>query len=975
MPPWYYPTQIYTALDGLSQTYTYRVIQDSRGYIWVATREGINRFDGRQFENHLTNPIFPDDIIYEIAEDERQDIWFSGEAGVYQYTGDTVLHYRREEVSSEAAKLSIRDRGEPWLYLAGKCYTLRDGRFVEAFELPLDSDIMVHQFRPLEAGGFLFRQVNTTTGRSSLHFLDNQGRMQLISPDDRRSFQNISINPKAGPVYVRIDQSIYRFENGRLEHVVEVEPPFNYFAVKGDRIVVADYFHVYAYESGQWKHYGLDLNYISDLLIDRDDRLWITTEEGLVKVESEALEYYPRERGMLRYPWTILEDSRKNTWFASYHYGLRVLNEAMTYESAARYPGFEAVKNLHFYIGGIKRRNGDLLFPTNYRVIQFNPTTGFSTLKGSPVKGIAYQDIKEHEDTLYLATKGLMIIYPNGASRFYSDEDGLNTQKLNYIEALELDKNGRVWMVSHLGMAMFDGKHFHNYYEGKELSAGLNCLFRDHRENLWFGGHNSLLFYDYTSELPHPVFQDTIQDLNGSIKFISAIDSSYLVLGMLDRLVLLDLHDFYDGRPNYYVMDSENGFEGQDCIQGTGYVNSEGHVWVATRNTVFKLLPEKIRWRNSPASNVVLQSIITQRSGTESKEQRTILIRENPMDYTFFTGTDLQINFGTIDHTNPEKTTFQYRLTGYDPNWSERTTRRFALFANLPPGKYVFEVKACVGNHCTAVRRLPIGIVRERMEAILWVLYRGIPLILGLWVISEVVQRRKVRRRAQKLERQLLNKELEHLKLRQSFLLNQASPHFTFNILNAIAGLVSQEKLLDARRYIGRFGDLFRSMLYDNGKLTRTLEEEIQFVENYLALEKLRFSDRFDYVLEVEKDVPRYAFVPKMSIQTFVNNAVKHGLESIRQGGRLNIFVSRKDSRLEVIVQDNGIGRNRSLRNKGFDERKSGRGIVIMQDTFQWFNDQYPEQSNITLIDLLDEQGRPAGTRVELSIYAHYRNL
>lgn len=690
LPPWYYSTRTYTALDGLSQTYTYRVIQDGNGYIWVGTREGINRFDGRQFENHLTNPIFPDDIIYDIAEDELQHLWFTGEAGVYQYTGDTVIHYPYNWISSDAAKLSLQDRRVPWLYVAGKFYRLQDGQFVEAFELELDPHTFVHQFLPLKLGGLLLRQANMMTKRVSLQLLDSLGRTHVISPNDQESCQAVWINEDAGQVYIRFDQSIYRFEDGRLQLVVEVDRPFHTFAIKGDRIVVADYFHVFKYENGQWKNYGLDLNYISDLLIDRDNRLWITTEEGLVKVKSEALEYYPRERGMLRYPWTILEDDQKNTWFASYHYGLRVLNENGEYESPARYAGFEALNGVQFYIGGMKRRNGDLLFPTNYRVIQFNAKNGFSILRGSVMDQFAYQDIKEYGDTLYLATQGLMIIYPDGTSRFYANEEGLDTRRLNYMEALELDRHGRVWLVSHLGMAVFDGRDFKNYYEGEQLTAGLNCVFRDYRDNLWFGGHNRLLFYDYTSELPHPVFLDTIQDLNGSIKFISAIDSSYLVLGMLDRLVLLDLNAFYAGRPHYYVIDSENGFEGQDCIQGTGYVNSEGHVWVATRNTVFKLLPEKIRWRNSPASNVVLQSIITQRSGKESKEQRTIPIRETPMDYTFFTGTDLQINFGTIDHTNPEKTTFQYRLAGYDRNWSERTTRRFALFANLSPGEYVF---------------------------------------------------------------------------------------------------------------------------------------------------------------------------------------------------------------------------------------------------------------------------------------------
>lgn len=973
LPPWYYPTRTYTALDGLSQTYTYTVIQDAKGYIWVATREGFNRFDGRQFENHLTNDVFPDDLIYEIEEDKWQNIWFRGETGVYQYTGDTVITYPLPEFSSAVDKITLRNRQEPWMLNNEKLHAFRNGRFVEqALRLELG---FVREFLVLESGDFLFNIMDRKTKKISLRWLDSQGREIVTKSINGQSFDLVDFDRHDKHIYIRLDQSIYLFDEGRLEKLVDAEQPFYTFAIRGDKIVIADRFRVYQYEQGKWKNYGLDLNYISDLFIDRQDRLWITTEEGLVKVESEALEYYPRERGMIRYPWTILEDDRKNTWFASYHYGLRILNEDLQYESPVKYPGFKEFDSIKFYTGGIKRRNGDLLFPAENKVVQFNPSDGFSALPGSTVSGRAFQDVKEYRDTLYLATRGLMIIPPDGVRRLYSDEEGLDSRKLGYIEALEVDKNGKVWMVSHLGMAVFEKNQFSNYYKGEELPGGLNCVLKDSRENLWFGGHNALFFYDYTSKLPRPIFQDTIKDLKGSIKFISAIDSSYLVLGMLDRLILLDLKSFYADQPNYYILDNENGFEGQDCIQGSGYADSRGHIWVATRNTVFKLIPEKIQWINTPASEVVFHSILAERPDKEKPAKVSIPIRRNAKVYTFLTKTSLQINFGAIDHANPEKTSFQHRLLGYDQNWSEKSARRFALFANLPPGNYVFEVKACINNNCSPPQKLPIRIVREQREQILRILTWSIPSILFLLTLSEIIQRRRARRQAQRLERELLSKELEHLKLRHSFLLNQAAPHFTFNILNAIAGLISQEKLLDARRYIGWFGDLFRPILFDNGKLTRSLQEEIEFVENYLMLEKLRFPNRFEYKLHLEKNVPLHAFVPKMVIQTFVNNAIKHGLESIHRGGRLQVSISATGSFIKITVEDNGIGRFRSLQNKSKDQKKKGRGILIMQDTFQWFNDQYPEKSDVNFIDLANQQGRTAGLRVELSIYAGYNNL
>ena len=175
--------------------------------------------------------------------------------------------------------------------------------------------------------------------------------------------------------------------------------------------------------------------------------------------------------------------------------------------------------------------------------------------------------------------------------------------------------------------------------------------------------------------------------------------------------------------------------------------------------------------------------------------------------------------------------------------------------------------------------------------------FGGLLFLLGLY---QFLRRRSDARNAKRLKQQLIETELDRLKLRQSFLLNQANPHFTFNILNAFEGLISQNKLREAQRYIGMFGDIFRSVLYDDKKLSRSLEEELDFVGNYLELEKLRFPKKFDYEIIVDEQVSPKVFVPKMMIQTFVNNAIKHGFEPLKSGGKLRVHVKLKNDYLII---------------------------------------------------------------------------
>ena len=185
-----------------------------------------------------------------------------------------------------------------------------------------------------------------------------------------------------------------------------------------------------------------------------------------------------------------------------------------------------------------------------------------------------------------------------------------------------------MWLVSHFGLAKFDGRSFKNFYKGKDFTDGLNCVFRDYKNNLWFGGHLGLLQYDYTMELPQEIGSNTTTDLNSSIKFISSIDSSYLILGMLDKIVLLDLKKYYANNSiTYTILDTENGFEGEDCIQDSGYKDSKGNIWIATRTMVHKLIPDQIEWNHYPRK-VLIDYLISE--DKKSKPQRdTFSLREH----------------------------------------------------------------------------------------------------------------------------------------------------------------------------------------------------------------------------------------------------------------------------------------------------------------------------------------------------------
>lgn len=129
----------------------------------------------------------------------------------------------------------------------------------------------------------------------------------------------------------------------------------------------------------------------------------------------------------------------------------------------------------------------------------------------------------------------------------------------------------------------------------------------------------------------------------------------------------------------------------------------------------------------------------------------------------------------------------------------------------------------------------------------------------------------------------------------------QLNPHFLFNSLNGIRTLVDLEPDM-AKEAISRLSDLLRSSLQMNKQKTVRLEQELSTVENYLLIEKIRFDERLVYKFEIDDSV-RPVQIPPMMLQTLAENAVKHGISKLKQGGEIRIraFALKDKLRIEIV--------------------------------------------------------------------------
>jgi LytS/YehU family sensor histidine kinase len=207
-------------------------------------------------------------------------------------------------------------------------------------------------------------------------------------------------------------------------------------------------------------------------------------------------------------------------------------------------------------------------------------------------------------------------------------------------------------------------------------------------------------------------------------------------------------------------------------------------------------------------------------------------------------------------------------------------------------------------------------------------------------------------------------KELEVQALR-----SQMNPHFIFNCLNAINRFILGHETEAASDYLTKFSRLMRMTMNHSRHALITLAEELEVLQLYLDMERLRFKNAFDYRIIAEGDLETgELYIPPLLLQPFVENAIWHGLMQKQERGELSITLRMSDM-LTCIIQDNGIGRKKAgqLKSKSAEKHKS-MGLQITAERLALMTGKDGSGHSFTIEDLYDGEGRPAGTRVILTI-------
>jgi len=325
----------------------------------------------------------------------------------------------------------------------------------------------------------------------------------------------------------------------------------------------------------------------------------------------------------------------------------------------------------------------------------------------------------------------------------------------------------------------------------------------------------------------------------------------------------------------------------------------ETNIWFLSENAIISKKIDYVQ-PDFTGMEVIIDSVLV-------SNQKQDFTDEPEFDYA---KNKLEIFFRTLDFFYDEEAILTYTLNGLDQDWKTIPLREINTlkYEYLPPGDYDFKSRILVRGKDRQLEGFSFSIAPVFYKTWWFLVIMALGIAAATWIVFRLKSKREKAKSIQKLHEQQLKMDLAESNLRA--LRAQMNPHFIFNSLNAIQSLILKKNTEASYDYIVLFSELVRNALEYSELGSISLMQELDFLDTYLKLEKLRFGDSLEYAIKGEP--LNKVKIPSLMIQPFVENALVHGLFHKSGLKKLEIHYEVKRATVHFLIKDNGIGRKKA---------------------------------------------------------------
>lgn len=960
----HYAYRYFSTRDGLAQMQVMCAFQDSDGYMWFGTKGGVSRWDGKSFKNYTPEDGLPVGEIRNISEWGTRRLFFTTRKMIILEENDSIvvcdLPERMLFPSFYQLTLAINSENIFLLGLVddtienetGSRYNFRFNivkrQFTRISNLDkkvrsvIDNKVLCSDAVYSWTGKKLVRKLNLPFEVYHGIFDKNFEKSALQMPNT----QQFQLFKRKNNSFVSIDSLLVNESAHRCIWLPD-----------GTFLSLTTLGHFF-YPAKQVKLFD-KMAFPNFSFVDKENNLWIGTENGLYNFFNLNIEEYKFNLGEPDNIWSIIQDKSGKMWFGSFGNGLITLNKEQKISVIDFKSKIEPKKRLavnQIYMGSTAHNNR-VYIATALGVAMFKESR-IKVFTNTPACLYTYFDTQTNElmysghDTL--SNRRGLYIGMEVNKKFYPFEKGFPISIIR-------DANGVIRVGAFRGTGRLQNGKL-EVDTAKCDYVSVVCMVLDNRKRLWKATEKGIY-----AELPDGrEFRLSPLQLTGSYTSLVVYKNKYLVAGGTLGFSIVDI-----SKPNNYAnpevinIGYDAGFTGLESGQNGICVDSEGYVWLATALNVLRFNPEDIvknHTRFTPKLRINSISFSADNTNWQSH---------------FFSGGEVRIpsenKFFRIDYiansiSAPKSLRFRYRLLGLSDKWSEHVYTKSVNYTNIGFGEYRFEVQCSMnGVDWSPVVQSPVIeiTVPVFLRPIAFLIY--ILLIIAVSVqLTKVLTKRKQDNQLQELNRRKLENELQLKSLRSKII-----PHFTKNVLSAIGHFAMTEKL-KAGHFIAVFYKFSEKTLSYSDKNYIALNEEIEYTKLYLELEKMRFEDKeFNFNIYISNEINTEMLVPALTLHTYCDNAIRHGLiNKPEKGWELTISVEKEIAGVKISVTDNGIGRKNATK---LGTQGAGKGLSLIEQQLDFYNCGNNEKIIQQIYDLTDPVGNATGTRVELYVPNNFK--
>lgn len=988
--------RFYPVSKGLSQHSITSLLQDSKGFLWIGTRHGLNRYDGHDYltYEHINGDttLISNSTVQCLAEDKHGNIWigtYGGGLNYYNYDEDRFYVYR-----------NIKNNPN----------TLSDNFITAVFE-----DFNGNLWVGTEKGGLnLLNKENGTFTR----FMSNEADPYSISSNNITSINqdrngNLWIGTYGGGInlFDVNKKNFIAFKAGSSESFASNVVRYIYKTSKGSLLIGTHQgLKRLVYNNGRYIFKDVLTNHtlskvISEVRVlticeDQEARIWVGTEnEGLFMVDqtkgtAKHFFHTPENNYGVNSNsiWSLSTGHHGTVWIGTYNQGLYKMDPYEEKFDGLYQSGIPNHTLSHNVISSFAEDSlGNLWVGTDGGGLNyFNRRTGkFKRYKQTPGDSSSLSNdavvsvLIDRKNNLWVGTweRGISIL-PEGETEFkhlIHRPDNENSLSGNDIYKLFEDDKGRIWIAAFRdGLDIYDPEKQKFYHINEETTPGLSgnkvrSILQDYEGNMWIGTEGAGLnrirvddevkivdkhFYGHGNANNSGLHSNTITYLfedsdnvlwvgteGGGVYHYDRSANRFLVIEGSQRLQNNVVYGILEDDNKNIWISTNNGLASYSKEDGTikiynesdGLQSSEFYksACLKTRDGYlvfggikgFNMFdPVKVKKNpNAPPvyiTKFLLSDEVVKTAPNSLLSRNIVNTHKIQLDYD---QNDFSFEFAALNFSQSAKNEYTYKLENYDEDWQKAGTRKEAYYTNVPPGTYTFKVRGSNNDGIWSEKEASIIVdISKPWYSTYWAYgaYALIILAMLLWARHTIIYK-------ERLQAQL---QLEHLELTKMQELDQLKSRFFANISHEfrtpLTLILSPLKSLYLDETKNEYKKQMRMMIRNAERLLRLINQILDLSKLESGSVKLKASEQdlvkflkpiaFSFATYADKQFityktnlpkePIFMYFEQDKLEKVFTNLLSNAIKYTPEFGEVCLTVQQKDSMVEIIIADSGIG-------------------------------------------------------------------